>query len=166
MPHPPYLILGVGNRDRGDDGIGPILAETLSKDEDLKKLNIEITPHFGEGTSLMEMWQDTELTVIIDAMKSGAPAGTVQRFDANKDKLGGGQFYYSSHLFSLAEAVEMARLLKRLPPNLIIYGIEGATYTFGSPLSPEVAAVFSDVSNKVKQEFLLPSPPAGEDRKP
>lgn len=149
----PYLLLGVGNRDRGDDGIGPLMAEEFSNDNDLKKLGVEISPHSGEGASLMDLWRDTELTVIIDAMKSGAPVGTVRRFDANTDKLNVGEFYYSSHLFSLAEAVEMARLLKRLPKNLIIYGIEGLSYSFGAPLSPEVAAVLTEVRNRVKHDF-------------
>ncbi|NTV47465.1 MAG: hydrogenase maturation protease, partial [Chlorobiales bacterium] len=93
------------------------------------------------------------LVVIVDAMKSKSPVGTVRRFEALREKLGTGMFHYSSHLFGLAEAVEMARVLGQLPKELIIYGIEGASFAFGAPLSPAVAAVLPEVEAKVRREF-------------
>ncbi len=148
------LFLGVGNPDRGDDGVGPMLAKKLSDDPDLKKAGVEVLPHFGEGGSLMDLWEGTNLTVVVDAMKSKAPVGTVRRIDASNEKIEGGLFNYSSHLFSLGEAVEMARLLGRLPKRLIVYGIEGANFAFGAPLSQEVEAAMVKVERDVRGEFL------------
>lgn len=147
------LFLGVGNRDRGDDAVGPLLAEQLADDKNLKKLDVESFPHSGEGASLMDAWRDADLAVVVDAMKSGAEVGTIRRFDAAQEKLNVGEFYYSSHLFSLAEAVEMARLLKRLPKALIIYGIEGQEYSFGKPLSQEVDVAMREVKRMVLEDF-------------
>lgn len=151
---PAYLLLGIGNADRGDDGAGPKLAESLSRDADLQRLGVDILPHPGEGASLMDLWEGTALTVVVDAMKSKTPIGTVRRIDAHQETLSSGVFHYSSHLFSLAEAVEMARQLDRLPKALIIYGIEGANYEFGAPLSPEVAAAMEKVAECVRGEFI------------
>ena len=155
MNNPKLLIIGIGNRDRGDDAVGPLLAEKLAKDTGLKKLGVEVVIHSGEGASLMELWRGAGKTVIIDAMKSGAALGKVRRFDAADDILTGGTFRYSSHLFSLAAAVEMARQLKRLPEQLIVYGIEGREFSFGAALSPKVKATLSDVAAKVRGEFKI-----------
>jgi len=152
MP-PKFLFLGVGNRDRGDDAVGPRVAEKLAADPVFQRLNVDILSHGGEGASLMDLWQGTRKTVIVDAMKSGAVVGTVRRIDANADRLESGVFHYSSHLFGVAEAVEMARQLDRLPEALVIFGIEGRIYDFGAPLSPEVESALEDVTVQVKREF-------------
>jgi len=149
------IFFGIGNRDRGDDGVGPMLAETLAADESLRQRGVEVIPHSGEGASLMDIWEGAGLVVIVDAMKSGTAVGTIRRFDAEADRLSGGTFRYSSHLFSLAEAVEMARQLGRLPDRLIIYGIEGRDFAFGAPLTPEVAAALQGVTDSVYREFGL-----------
>ncbi|MDD5585601.1 MAG: hydrogenase maturation protease [Alphaproteobacteria bacterium] len=153
-----FLLIGIGNRDRGDDAVGPLMAEKLAQDERLLRLGVRVTPHSGEGASLMELWQGARKAVIIDAMKSGSAVGSVRRFDVAGEKLAGGLFRYSSHLFSLAEAVEMARLLNRLPESLIIYGIEGRAYDFGAALSPGVAAALPGVEEAVCGEFLPDKP--------
>jgi len=147
------IFLGVGNKDRADDGVGPLMAEALALDEDLKKRGVFVSPHSGEGVSLMDVWRDAALVVIVDAMKSGQKAGTICRLDAAKDKLGAGVFRYSSHLFGLAEAVEMSRAMKRLPRKTIIFGIEGADFTFGEPMTPAVKKAFKKVISLVRQEF-------------
>ncbi len=152
MP-PKFLFLGVGNRDRGDDGVGPLLAEKLLKNKVLKELGVDILPHSGEGASLMDLWEGTEKTVIVDSMKSGLSVGNIRRFDARVDRLSGGTFYYSSHLFSLAEAVEMARQLDRLPSSLIVYGIEGGAYSFGAGLSSKVAKALPGLAKTICREF-------------
>jgi hydrogenase maturation protease len=149
----PFLLLGIGNADRGDDGVGPVLAKKLADDPVLRQAGVEVLPHSGEGASLMDLWEGTDLTVVVDAMKSGAAVGHLRRIDATGEKLATGVFHYSSHLFSLAEAVEMSRQLGRLPKSLVVYGIEGADFTFGAPLSPEVETALADVEERVRGEF-------------
>lgn len=153
MP-PKHLIIGIGNSDRGDDAIGPLLAESLAKNTSLKNKNLEILAHSGEGASLMELWQGADTVVIIDAMKSKSPVGTIRRIDANTEKLSGGVFYYSSHVFSLAEAIELARSLERMPKSLIVYGIEGNNFVFGAPLSKQVKTAMKKIETAIIKEFI------------
>ncbi len=147
------LFLGVGNLHRADDGVGPRLAEKLAADKAFMKKGVEVQPHSGEGVSLMHLWEGAERVVIVDAMKSGATLGSIQRFDAIHEPLHHGVFRYSSHLFGLAEATEMARQLGSLPKTMIIFGIEGQEFTFGEAMSPVVAKALKKVEKAVRKEF-------------
>jgi hydrogenase maturation protease len=51
VPMPPLLILGIGNRFRADDGVGPAVAGRL------RALGIPAGEHSGEGAGLMEAWE-------------------------------------------------------------------------------------------------------------
>ena len=79
--------------------------------------------------------------VLVDAVSSGAPPGTVHSFDASAEPLPAVLFGASStHALGLAEAVELARSLGRLPGRVLVYGVEGGTFAYGKGLSPEVEA--------------------------
>jgi hydrogenase maturation protease len=60
----------------------------------------------------------------------------------------------STHAFGVAEAIELARVLHQLPPVLVIYGVEGATFELGADLSEQVAAAVPQVVAQVRQELL------------
>ncbi|MFA6279905.1 MAG: hydrogenase maturation protease [Bdellovibrionales bacterium] len=147
------LFLGVGNLHRADDSVGPALAEKLAADKTFMQKGVEVQPHSGEGVSLMHVWAGAERVVIVDAMKSGATVGSIHRFDAINEPLHHDVFRYSSHLFGLAEATEMARALGSLPKAMIIYGIEGYEFTFGEAMSPTVAKALKKVEKAVRKEF-------------
>lgn len=148
------LFLGIGNENRADDSIGPRVAEALLQDVALRRAGVAIVAHSGEGASLMDLWDGVLQVVVVDAMRSGAPCGTVRRFDACREPLTDSVFHYSSHLFGLAEAVEMARALNRLPRQLVIFGIEGTRYDFGAPPSPQVLKALPGVIAAVRKELV------------
>lgn len=148
-----FLFLGVGNRHRADDGVGPYIAEKLAESGALKSLGVEVLPHSGEGASLMHLWEGMDKVVIVDAMKSKRKVGLVQRFKPHKEKLETGVFRYSSHLFGLAEAVEMARALGKLPKEMIVFGIEGKVFDFDKPMSNAVEKAAQKVEAAVLEAF-------------
>lgn len=150
-----FLFLGVGNLHRGDDGVGPAMAEKFIAEGELAAAGVDVISHGGEGASLMSLWEGLEKVVVVDAMMSHKKAGLVQRFDVNKAPLQSGVFRYSSHLFGLAEAAEMARVLGKLPGSLIVYGIEGKDFVFGEPFSAAVARAAKKVEKEVMHEFGL-----------
>jgi hydrogenase maturation protease len=112
----------------------------------------------GEGAALMERWKGYENVIIIDAVSSGAPEGTIHRLEASTQKIPSDFFHYSSHRFGVAEAVEMARTLGELPLSLIIYGIEGKSFKSGMELSPEVSAAISEVVDMILKDAKLLNP--------
>jgi hydrogenase maturation protease len=140
------LVIGLGNEFRGDDAVGVAVARRLRKQ--LPK-EIAVIEHGGDGASLIEIWSGAVCVYLIDAVKSGAKAGTIHRLNAGSEPIPTSFSHYSTHGFSLAEAVEVARGLGQLPPHLFIYGIEGAVFDHGAPMSPEV----EDSAQIVQQEL-------------
>jgi hydrogenase maturation protease len=132
---PAVLFIGVGNPWRGDDGVGPYIARSLRVLALPGTRAVEVS---GEGAALMEAWAGAPRVVVFDAVSSGKAPGFVHRFDASAAPLPTGFFHYSTHAFSLAEAVEMARALGRLPRRLIVYGVEGRSFAAGAELTAEV----------------------------
>ena len=132
---------------RGDDGVGAAVAAHLRAD------NIEAFDFDGDGAELMEMWAHQGQVIVIDAALSGAPVGTVHRFEANQDALPKNFFRHSTHQFGVAAAVEMARVLGRLPQNLIIYAIEGSNFSLGAPLSKDVELAVFDTVDRIKADI-------------
>jgi hydrogenase maturation protease len=126
------LLIGIGNEYRSDDGVGLVVAREIH--EKLIPL-ITVKEESGEGAALMEAWQGFQNVFIVDAVSSGAMPGTIFRIDANKETVPAKFFHYSTHAFSVAEAIELARVLNVLPPNLIIYGIEGNNFNAGTTIS-------------------------------
>lgn len=130
------LLIAVGNSFRRDDGAGPMVAEMLVG---TPGLDILILP--GEGTELLEAWSGQTNVLVVDAMRSGKePAGGIRRFDALTETLPKDAFPCLSHRFGLAEAVEMGKVLGRLPGSLTLFGIEGEDFGQGPGLTPAVAA--------------------------
>ena len=145
------VIVGVGNEFQGDDGIGRHIARNL-KSKQLESITIK--EESGEATSLMEAWTGADQVIIIDAMVSGKTPGTVSRFDATDSPLPKDVFpHFSSHTFSVAESIELARALNRLPQEVIVYGIEGKNFQSGFGLSPELKKIIDEVSQQVLRDL-------------
>jgi hydrogenase maturation protease len=88
----------------------------------------------------------------VDAICSGSAPGSVYRFDAAVP-LGGDFTHRGTHLFSLADVIELARALDRLPARLTGFGIEGAGYELGAPLSPEAEVAVRTVAAQILGEL-------------
>jgi len=106
----------------------------------------------GEPTSLLDSFGGTEALWLLDAVSSGAPAGTIHRLDAAAAELPAALFRTSTHHLGLAEAVELGRALGRLPAALVVFGIEGERFDPGERLSPAVETAVAQVSARVVEE--------------
>lgn len=143
------IVIGIGNQYRSDDGVGIVIARRIRHWTD----RFRVVEASGEGASLMEVWADQDHVVVVDAVRSGSAPGRIHRLDANAVSIPSEFFNYSTHAFSIAEAVEMARALGTLPKRLVIYGIEGKSFAAGTSLSPEVANVVDQVVDQVSREL-------------
>lgn len=136
------LIVGCGNPDRADDAAGMLVARRL------RELGIEATEHDGDMLSLIDEWSACDDVIIVDAMLSGSPAGSVVVLDAH-DIAPKHQFRCSTHDFGLAEAIHLARSIGRLPPKLTIYGIEAGNCDAGGAVSNEIAQAVERVAQDI-----------------
>jgi hydrogenase maturation protease len=147
---PGIVIIGVGNEYRSDDGAGIAVARRLRA---IFPKGVTILEESGEGAALMQAWQGATCVMLVDAVRSGASPGTIHRLDARAAPMPAGFFHYSTHAFSVAEAVELARSLDQLPPHLIVYGIEGANFAAGIELSPAVEQAVEVMVERLAQKI-------------
>jgi hydrogenase maturation protease len=146
---PSIVIIGVGNEYRSDDGAGIAVARRLRP---LFPAGVTTLEESGEGAALIEAWQGATWVMLVDAVRSGASPGTIHRLDARAAPMPTGFFHYSTHAFSVAEAIELARSLDQLPAHLVVYGIEGANFSAGIELSPAVEQAVEAVVERLAQE--------------
>jgi hydrogenase maturation protease len=144
------LVLGLGNPDRGDDGAGRAAARALRP---LLPADVEVTETDGEMTDLLGRLEQADAAFVIDACLSGAPAGTLHRFDVAAAPLPENGFSVSSHGLGLHAAVELARALDQLPGRCVVYAVEGKSFEAGAPLSPAVAAAAAEAAERVRAEI-------------
>lgn len=149
MP-PPILLIGIGNEYRSDDSVG-LTAIRMLKTKVLPEDTLLIESS-GDGAELIEMWRTAGTAILIDAVSSGAKPGTIYRFDALKQRIPVQLSFPSTHAFSIAEAIELARVLDQIPPSLIVYAIEGQNFSTGIGLSPEVENAMLKVVEQLIQE--------------
>jgi len=146
---PRTLVIGIGNPHRGDDAAGLAVARWLKARNPAGIRVIELS---GEGAALLEAWKNAPAVIVLDAAHSGAVPGTVHRFDARAGPLPSRIFRCSTHAFSLVEAIELARALHKLPPQLTVYGIEGKNFAAGEKMSAEVEQGAAAVARRVIAE--------------
>jgi hydrogenase maturation protease len=113
---------------------------------------VDVLEREGEPTSLIDSWEGSDAVWLVDAVSSGADPGTVHRLDASEGELPAALFRASTHHFGLAEAVELARAVGRLPRKTIVYGIEGGSFDTGQTLSPEVETAAARVADAIREE--------------
>ena len=151
------LIIGVGNEDRGDDGAGLAVARRA---RDAAPATVRVCESNGDGAALLNLWQGADAVWLVDAVRSGAPPGAMHRVDVHATALPSYRFGSSSHAFGVAQAVELARQLHRLPARFTIIGIEGRNFSLGSRMSPEVAQAVELVVQELLSHCPVCSPPS------
>jgi hydrogenase maturation protease len=144
------LLIGIGNEYCSDDRIGLEIARQIRKKQ---FPSVIVKEESGEGAALMESWQGCKSVIIVDAISSGAKSGTILKIDAGKEIVPAKFFHYSTHAFSVAEAIELARAMKMLPPELLIYGIEGADFSAGVSMSHVVQESAKQVVKQIMKKF-------------
>jgi len=144
------LVIGVGNEIRGDDAIGLYVCRIL-KGKLLHQCNI--VEDSGDGAHLMELWKNSQTTIVVDAVRSGAKQGQVYKYDAHQRPLPTTLFQNSTHAFGVPQAIELARALNQLPQKLTVYGIEGTCFDIGAAISPPVERAGREVAESIALEI-------------
>ncbi len=131
----PRLVIGIGNPDRGDDGVGRLVAQRLRGH---LPPGIHIEEQDGGAAPLIEYLRDADSVWLIDAAVSGAPPGTIRRTDCHASDALPTRTGASSHGLGVPEAVALARTLHGLPRVCMLYTVEGVTFAPGAGMTPAV----------------------------
>ena len=133
-------VIGLGNEWRSDDGVGPEVGAAAGRPGAERRAD---RARRGARRRSTRSCSSTRVS-------SGAPPGRSTRSTPARSRCPRRLFGASStHALGLAEAVELARSLGRLPRRVLVYGIEGASFAFGKGLSPEVEAAADRVVEEV-----------------
>uniref|UniRef100_A0A7C6EGB2 Hydrogenase maturation peptidase HycI n=1 Tax=candidate division WOR-3 bacterium TaxID=2052148 RepID=A0A7C6EGB2_UNCW3 len=128
-------ILGVGNSQKGDDGVGPLIIKKLRFEINKKKFNDILLIDGGEApenfSGEIRRFQPG-LTIIIDACAGGRKPGTI--YIVNPDKIQYDDI--STHKLPLSMLVKF--LEDTIPTKVIIIGIEPKNCNFQEAISQEV----------------------------
>jgi len=166
-------IIGCGKLDRGDDAAGLLVARRLHAvvvDQGVDGLGVEIRnvtilEQSGESFSLMDCWASGDDVILVDATAPMGTPGKIQVWNACADKLPEDAFPCSTHGFGVREAVELARVLGRLPLTLLICGIEGKRFSLGATVSPEVDRAVESVAQELLERARTTAGPCQTMRK-
>jgi hydrogenase maturation protease len=143
-------VVCVGNRWRSDDAAGLEVAARL---RGTLPEGVELEEREGEPTALIAAFEGADALWLVDAVSSGSEPGTVHRLEAGDRELPHDLFRTSTHHVGLAESVELARVLGRLPARTVVFGIEGSTFAVGEQLSPPVTAAVEAVAEALRREL-------------
>jgi hydrogenase maturation protease len=140
----------MGNAWQGDDAAGLAVARRL---RDRLGDGFEVRELEGEPVSIVEALDGADEVVLVDAVSAGGAPGTVHRIDASDEPIPATLHAASTHTLGVGEAIELARSLGRLPPKVVLYGIEAGRLAAGDELTPAVARAVDEVVERVVAEY-------------
>jgi len=150
------LVVGLGHPARHDDAFGLEVADRLARDLG-GRCDVRRCP--SDGTELLDLWGGRDLVVVIDAVSAGGAPGSIYRLEVGDLPIPPPFRGTSTHGFSIAEVIALARSLDRLPRRLVLFGVEGASFAPGLGLSPSVTPAVEAVARRVVEELGRSTPP-------
>jgi hydrogenase maturation protease len=150
------ILIGIGNEFRSDDFVGIM---TVREIKEQMRPEAQIIEESGEGSKLMEAWNDAKAVVLIDAISSHATPGTISRIDLNEMTIPKNMRLFTTHAFGVAQAVELARGIGSMPAKIILFGIEGKNFSLGFSVSSEVRSSMKRFEQMIIDELNYISSP-------
>lgn len=144
------LVIGVGNAYRQDDGVGLFVANRIKS---LRFASVDVLANSGKTLSLMEQWAGYAKVFLCDAVFLPHDSGKILRLNVSSESFPAGWRSFSTHSFNLIEAIHLARVLGKLPPALVVYGITGKQFGFGTSLSPAVRLAAIGAADRILAEI-------------
>lgn len=146
------VVIGLGNEQRRDDGVGPAVAAEVSA---RRPPGIRVLTCAVEPTALLDAWDGADLAVLVDAAAGpDAVPGRVRRC-AIDDVVDPGVL--SSHDLNLAQTYELARVLDRAPRRVVVVTVDVADTRHGAGLSLAVTEAVPQAVSAVLAELVSES---------
>jgi hydrogenase maturation protease len=155
------LVVACGNALAGDDSVGARVLDALGGRTG-EEVRLRFLPHVGIELLDLSAEAEAEAVLVVDAVVSGAPPGTLHLVALpSRDLLPRGLGSLSSHGWSLAETLGLARGLGRSLPRMMLLGVEIGSVAPGAELSPAVGAAVALVLERFPrlEALLLESDP-------
>lgn len=149
---PGILLIGYGNPGRGDDGLGPALAEAVSA-QDIQGVRVESEYQLNVEDALAMVGQDA--VVFADAASEGEEPFYFRELGPEDAPS------FSSHSVSPAGLLGLSRRLFGAQAKAYVLGIRGYHFDeFGAPICPRaqanLAAAMAYLEPRLRKGSLKP----------
>jgi hydrogenase maturation protease len=144
------LVLGIGNTMLTDEGIGVRVAEKMMKMS--LPPEVEVMDGGIKGLDLLYFIEGRKKVIVVDAVKAGAPSGTLFRFTDN-DLAAKKGIMRSAHGIDFSDVIAVARFTGTKPAEVIFLGIEPEDLSVSMELSPKIEEMIPVLINLVMKEI-------------
>jgi hydrogenase maturation protease len=144
MPEELTVVLGLGNPLMGDDGLGLAVLDRLREEWELPDA-VELVDGGTWGMNLLPLIEDAGRLILIDAIRTRAPAGTVVELEREQlprylsHKL-------SPHQIDLREVLALADLRGTLPDQTVAIGAEPGEVVLSTALTASLREAVEPVA--------------------
>jgi hydrogenase maturation protease len=141
------LVVGIGNVLLRDEGIGCHVVHAL---EGIPLPDVEIIDG-GTCPDVLQLLEDTDKLVIVDAVKGGGMPGQIYRFHPEDITLEQKPLL-SLHDTSLIDSLKLMQLWHNIGETVII-GVEPRELSWGLELSPELQEKMPQIIDAILEEL-------------
>jgi hydrogenase maturation protease len=138
------VVLGLGNTLNRDEGLG-VHALGPVRDQLGDRGRIEILDGGVLGMALLPLVESCSHLLLLDAVDTGAPPGTVTTLGREEIPLFA-RLKLSLHQVSFQEVLQFASVRGNLPEHLALVGAQPADISVGVGLSPEIERVLPEIA--------------------
>jgi hydrogenase maturation protease len=145
------VILGIGNVLMTDEGIGVRVIDEMQSRFRFSD-NVELLDGGTSGMELLDDLSNLDHLIVVDAVRSGDPAGTLIRLE-NEEIPALFQTRLSPHQLGLSDVLATLLLMGTYPKHLVLLGCEPMSLETKMSLSPEVEAKVEPLIEAVLKEL-------------
>lgn len=148
-------VVGIGSPN-GDDRLGWLVAAALTHSADmaeLRRYGVEVSRCRHPAVDLLDRVRYADLAILIDAVRSAAPPGTLYRLE--DDEILSSSDIYSSHGLGVASMLALGRALGELPKRLVLYGVAAGENTPDPDQGTLVQRVLAELITKIRCDLRV-----------
>jgi len=144
------LVLGLGNVLLGDDGLGAAAVSRIERNYRIPP-GVSLEDGGTLGLSLLGLLAESDRVILVDAVRTGSPPGTLVRIDG-EDVMDAVRERLSPHQVGVADLLDAARLIGRYPSTVTLLGLVPEFIDLSVVRSSSVEAKLDELVEAVVQE--------------
>jgi hydrogenase maturation protease len=137
------LIIGYGNQNRRDDGVGWFILEQLAA---LNLPDVELETSHQLEVEASETISRFDAVIFVDAAIPEAPEA-IQRSVVTPNF----QSHAVAHYLTPADVLSLCKTLYGREPKAVLFSIRGRDFNFGTTLTPEVEQAAREVVKQIAE---------------
>jgi hydrogenase maturation protease len=144
-------VLGLGNPNSGDAGLGSILLDELARRYQYAGGFIEFFDGGTDGLELIDRFPGRQAIVVLDALAGDGAAGTVSVLEGSDVLRFATGSSAISHQGDAHELLATAAFLGDLPDNFYVVGVRAEELSGGAPVSAVVRKGIQAAAQKAQE---------------